>query len=279
MAVFEIEIVNWEKYNPRVDQKKHHWFRLNTDIFTDDKVQRLKAAEFKIWLWLMAERTRKGTPSIQVDPKLMSRWIRLKPALITSSIRRIAVIGLLSIRDEYDLDTSSNQRIKRPKGSRAKSGKICALRNDTIRNDTVHNDTNTESEKKSVTYSPAKEKSPDELIAEQWLEYAKKEMPWSEPPDGWTVENFAKDIAKVRAATNLNEQGISEVLKFVSYDEFWRDKALSPGGLLKRSDRNGQRKIDNILLRMKPKESKSDRVLREYAEDTTPLKETDGMPF
>jgi hypothetical protein len=76
-------------------------------------------------------------------------------------------------------------------------------------------------------------------------------MPWKCDDKTWTPENFAFAIAKLRRATNLNDDGVVKVLAFIKGDEFWRKNAVSPNGLLRKSDRNGQRKIDNIIVRMR----------------------------
>lgn len=104
--------------------------------------------------------------------------------------------------------------------------------------------------------APNKPKFSDQdlIIAGDWLLYAQEVMPWQK---SWTTEKFAEGIARVRKSLDLNQDGLLAVLKFVREDEFWRDKACSPGALMNRSDRNGQRKIDNILVKMKSNMKKS----------------------
>lgn len=104
----------------------------------------------------------------------------------------------------------------------------------------------------SPTYSET-----DLAVGSEWLEFAIGEMPWLAKTASWTPEAFAKSLAKLRRATDLNESGLAELLAFIKRDDFWRKNAASPGGLLKKSEKNGLRKIDNILVRMR---TNTDRV-------------------
>ncbi len=106
---------------------------------------------------------------------------------------------------------------------------------------------------------------PDLAVGRAWLAYALSEMPWKEDDPKWTPEHFADAIAKVRRATDLNETGMAELLRFVAKDEFWRKNACSPSGLLKRSSRNGERKIDNILVRLRTKEQRTSDAMQQWA--------------
>ena len=83
-----------------------------------------------------------------------------------------------------------------------------------------------------------------------------------------TVEAFAQACRKVRDSANLTHEGLAQVFVFISGDDFWKQNALSPAGLLAKS-KNGLRKIDNILARMKPATTKNDRekaVIKAWAE-------------
>jgi hypothetical protein len=108
--------------------------------------------------------------------------------------------------------------------------------------------------------------SPEDLIiAKEWLRFALGEMKWKEPKGSWTEQKFAEEFAKIIRVTGINHSGLHALLAFVRKDDFWRPNALSPAGLLKKSA-NGNRKIDNILLKMKPKgQSKYEKALEAVA--------------
>jgi hypothetical protein len=81
-------------------------------------------------------------------------------------------------------------------------------------------------------------------------------MPWQVKQTNWTAESFGRELERIGKVMGIPTHGMSEVLKKVRHDDFWRSNAASPFGLLKRSQKSGLRKIDNIIVRMK---TKSDR--------------------
>lgn len=107
-------------------------------------------------------------------------------------------------------------------------------------------------------------------IAEAWLKFAKTEMPWKESAE-WTVDRFACELESISKRTGLNLLGLSEVLKFIEKDEFWRKNAISPFGLLKKSSKNDLRKIDNIITRMKTRQHRVDQAMQEFINDDKPF--------
>lgn len=90
----------------------------------------------------------------------------------------------------------------------------------------------------------------DAKIGKSWLEFALSEMKWKKPPVGWSQINFAKAVYKIRKSTGLNDSGLTALLDFIKGDDFWNKNALSPSALFTKS-KNGNRKLDNILLAMK----------------------------
>lgn len=125
------------------------------------------------------------------------------------------------------------------------------------------------------TLSSPPERPPDPIepsdlaVGREWLDFAVQETPWRAGRSGMTAEAFAVSIARVRRVTGLDETGIAAVLAFVRSDDFWRQNALSPAGLLKKSGRNGLRKIDNILVRMRSTGSREQKLIsgaKEWAE-------------
>jgi hypothetical protein len=98
----------------------------------------------------------------------------------------------------------------------------------------------------------------DRLLAQQWVLFAKAKSPWIH----FNENEFAHAIAKIRASTNLNHDGVRAVFEFIKDDSFWCDVAISPVGLLKKASKSEVRKIDTILRRMKARETKNNQVLK-----------------
>lgn len=90
-------------------------------------------------------------------------------------------------------------------------------------------------------------------LAKKWLEMSVENMKWEKPPAKWTIKNFAIDISKLRRSMNFTDEGMTRVFDFINSSKFWSENCLSPSRMLKKND-EGVRKIDTILLRMRPKE-------------------------
>jgi hypothetical protein len=82
----------------------------------------------------------------------------------------------------------------------------------------------------------------------KWHEWASKKMPWMK--EKITAEKFYNELIKIQQTVDLNDSGIDALFEFIKNDEFWSQNAISPMNLNSKS-KNGLRKIDNILLRMK----------------------------
>ncbi len=114
---------------------------------------------------------------------------------------------------------------------------------------------------------PKKAIDPEILpIASDWLKFALEEQPWRRESAAFNVEAFAEALAKVARATSLNPTGLRSVLDFIENDEFWRKVAISPNGLLTMG-KNGSRKIDNILIKMKPADDLAKKTLQKYVDN------------
>lgn len=121
-----------------------------------------------------------------------------------------------------------------------------------------------------LTLSPGKRRRPIDLtptdlaIGREWLTLGLSEMPWKASDPSWTETRFAEAVAKTRAAIGATD--LTEVLNFIRQDDFWRKNACSPRGLLKKSERNGERKIDNILVRMRSNGERQHDAIKKWAE-------------
>jgi hypothetical protein len=59
-----ITITNWDKYNARNDVKRPHWFRLDHDLFDDEKLTDMTPADFCFLIYLLcraSKNTNRGT--------------------------------------------------------------------------------------------------------------------------------------------------------------------------------------------------------------------------
>jgi hypothetical protein len=107
----------------------------------------------------------------------------------------------------------------------------------------------------------------DNDLGQRWVEYTKAEYPFLKPK----ADEYVQAIAKVRRMVGLNDEQLDYLFEFVQTDEFWRQNCQSPIGLLRKS-KNGLRKIDNILAKIKAKIAPQAKLQR-WAEDLDKLYE------
>lgn len=260
MKRVEYEVLNWKKYNPRSDVRQLSWYRQEIGIFDHPEYEHLTVGA-KVLYYLLMDTAAKRHGIGKTTVRHMHRHTRLKQHRIKETLSHFEDIGLIKVN-------FFGTEVTGPLS-------YATERNETERNGTERNDT--------VSYTPrtvrTRTKAPkavasegDLSLGEEWFKYAHEVMEWQ---TAFSPDKFAGDIAKVKKATNLNDDGIRAVLSFVAKDDFWRNKAVSPIGLLKKNQ-GGVRKIDTILSQMKPKEDATDRALREFANSTHDIPE---IPF
>lgn len=123
------------------------------------------------------------------------------------------------------------------------------------------------SEKEISLRSPTSvEVIPDEYfdIGKRWLEFAQKQCPWKIKEKKWNPVDFGRCLQRITKHTGATAEGLGEILKFVEGDEFWRKNAISPFGLLQRS-KNGNRKLDNLILSMQTRKTRQDEAFAKFA--------------
>lgn len=86
----EIEIVNWELYNPKTDQLRHpNWFRLSKDIAGSQGLTGLNASERWIWVLLLAERCKKRSKIVQVNLAWLADASRMSTEDVIMTIKKL----------------------------------------------------------------------------------------------------------------------------------------------------------------------------------------------
>jgi hypothetical protein len=65
-STLHVEIVSWNKYNPRADAKKWSWFRFQNDFFDDEDLCDLSAAHLLVFVYLCCYRAKTLSPVFEV---------------------------------------------------------------------------------------------------------------------------------------------------------------------------------------------------------------------
>lgn len=87
MAVHEIEIVNWTKYNPRRDVKSS-WFRVDNSFFMDPFISSLTPAQFKVWFFILAECSRRSGGVVKLSQRCTGRVLNLRWPCIEAALEK-----------------------------------------------------------------------------------------------------------------------------------------------------------------------------------------------
>lgn len=257
-ASLRLHVPNFSKYNPRADVKNPTWIRLERDWWMDPKLEGSGPVAKLVWPFILSKANFE-TCIAEFSVTVAVAALEISQHDLDAALEELKQRNMVTCLDDVT-DTYARVRTRTDAG-------VTDVRN--VTNGTDGTDVlslpSKLRKKKSLPPPPSEA---DLAVGREWLAFALHEMPWQAGRRGFSDESFAQAVAELRRATDLNPEGVAAVLAFVKADDFWRRNALSPAGLLKRSAKNGNRKIDNILVRMK---TPTDRVLdslKEWAEAT-----------
>jgi len=112
--------------------------------------------------------------------------------------------------------------------------------------------TPTEAKAVKITYDDF-----DMNLGTKWHDYATAKMPSGK----FDLIKFAEAISKIKRTIDLSDDEMDYLFNWIIEDEFWQNVAISPCGLLNRSA-NGNRKVENILMRIKAELMATNQVYR-----------------
>lgn len=196
MAIYDIEIVNFEKYNGRKDQKRVSWFRHEVGMMLDPVIQKLNGSEFKVWIWICEGVTQSHPSPYRLDTTLVQRLINVRAEFIHSCI------SLMTVADRL-----RTNEVKPTKGLRLKSGRIRALRTN-VTNDTYDTDGEIR------TISPEAEAVPKTDLFEIWNTHR------GELPKAAKLTDKRRDKCKLRLAENPDPAFWETAVKNLATSEF-----------------------------------------------------------
>ena len=239
-----IQIVDWRSYVVRPGVKKPSAFKLSTGLFTPPKLSQLTMEARWLWVILLSLATQENKDgAVEQTLDCLEFYSGVNKKNLGSALQELKSIGLIEIcAESVHACTQSAQTCAQP----------------------VHKST-----RKKTTKTEVIDLTDEELeLGRKWLEMAVSEMPHRASDPKWHAAEFGTELKKVGQAVGLDHAGMLKVFHYVSADAFWRPNACSPKGLLV-VNKNGVRKIDNILTRMKrPAERLAD-IREEQRSDTT----------
>lgn len=99
-AVFWIEVLNWEKWNPRKDVKKPSWFRMENDLLDgnpdfDDFI----CEELVTWWWILSQCSRAQRGTIKCS---LEKWERIRGIPVAKAwgaVEKLIEMGTVRVTD------------------------------------------------------------------------------------------------------------------------------------------------------------------------------------
>jgi hypothetical protein len=135
MQSISIEIINWERFNPRKDLTSTSWFRFQNNFFENHEFYSMNHAEICFWIYLLSLASKKQSSTIIVNSDHANRIGRFTEKQIKSSIKKLVELQcIVVVCNEHVTSTSRGQH------------ENVVLHNVTERNETKQNET----EQKSV---------------------------------------------------------------------------------------------------------------------------------
>lgn len=104
MDFIEIEILNWEKFNPRKDYKKPWWFALSNTITSDDEFSEFSDAEFRAWIHILCTASVQNTCRPRLFFKAAERASGIKRKSFMSAIGKLEILQIIRIPDSICTD-------------------------------------------------------------------------------------------------------------------------------------------------------------------------------
>ena len=90
----EIEVINWEKYNPRKDYHQH-WFRLDSSFYLDPKFAHFDASHLAVWLIVLSMQCQAQGKAFYINLELISSITKLKKAQVSSILKNLEQIHIV----------------------------------------------------------------------------------------------------------------------------------------------------------------------------------------
>ena len=204
----EIEVINWEKYNPRTDRKNHTWFRLENSIVTEPKFFGLSAAQKFVAVCLFAEAT-KGHGKAIIHIEWLQDQLKVEQFDIVHTIQYLAECGVIRL----------------PTGNRLPQ--IDSLRTNERTNDTIRtNDTDAGLPTGSST--TPKEPSHVSQVKKAFLESYKKEFKRDYP--GWGAKENGMASKWLKSVSLDDAKRLCDL--YPKWNDPWVTKQGHPLGIL-----------------------------------------------
>lgn len=105
-----IKIKNWDKYNPKRDQKTYTWLRLNNDFCSSPDFFSFSAIQKYIWVGILCEASKKNSELINAEMEYLEHSIRVEAGDILETLKKLKSKGIADFQIEDGGDDGDNAR-------------------------------------------------------------------------------------------------------------------------------------------------------------------------
>lgn len=216
--VVMVEILNWERYNPKRDQSSYSWLRLNNDIATDPDLFGLTAEQKFVWVCILCQASRDNKSIIRVNVAFIEHL---------TGVNRDAIEATLEFLEQKPVIRI--QEVARPPataGDRARPRVVASATPTNVRDERTYERTNvcTEPIKKipkkrnpKPQQSDAVASSPVTQLKESFFEAYRNEFGREYP--GWGAKENVQAAAWLRSVSFDKARELSKL--FVQWNDPW----------------------------------------------------------
>lgn len=129
----QIEIKNWEKYQPRTDRTNFSWFRFQNSFFTSQSGMMLSAEEQRLFIFILCEASKKNNSKIELFCEYVTRVLGFSQ--IPEKMKSLENLELINLLRHDDGVTPPFDGITPPFDGVKPQNSV--LRYDTIQYDTI----------------------------------------------------------------------------------------------------------------------------------------------
>lgn len=95
MNTVVIEIMQWEKYNPRKDYKNPWWFALGNKVTTDPMFSEFSDAEFRAWIHILCMASQANSGTFPLFFRHAEKSADIKPKVLASAINKLRILEVI----------------------------------------------------------------------------------------------------------------------------------------------------------------------------------------
>lgn len=105
-----IEVLNFNKFNPRKDLKSTPWVRVNSDIFFSDTFDLLNAEERLLWFFLVTYAGMKNSSQFEVRVQYIQKHCGISEEALRSGIDKLIKLGNVRVTNGSDRIPNESDR-------------------------------------------------------------------------------------------------------------------------------------------------------------------------